>query len=63
MRKIDSIIVHCSATKAGQDFTIIHQELKKSIGTITNIDGNFSLEAPAGQRVYYRTGTHYVRGI
>ena len=21
MRKIDSIIVHCSATKAGQDFT------------------------------------------
>ena len=23
MRKIDSIIVHCSATKAGQDFTAL----------------------------------------
>ena len=23
MRKIDSIIVHCSATKAGQDFTAV----------------------------------------
>ena len=28
MRNIDSIIVHCSATKAGQDFTA------------TDIDGN-----------------------
>ncbi len=23
MRKIDSIIIHCSATKAGQDFTVM----------------------------------------